>query len=379
MTDIRPGTEADFDIVMDRVVVSFRERNPGHLRFEELYPDVARSEAMPQWRLAFLDGQLAAGLQLVPRPFVAAGSVRLSGMGLGNVFCYPPFRNRGLMSTLLRSCIEEMERERVPVCLLGGDRSRYGNYGWEHAGMDRSLTLAAGVSRFLPAAQVSAVEIRDWRGDPGDALRLLECYAALPYRTERTAAEFGRVLRRPGHVVWICERTDRGFGYVVVRGGTVLEYAGTAAAVAQLVRFLVQSGSWNAVLPPVEGEGPLEKLLLGQAQHYSVRPTGMVRINAMGAVLEAYMPLLRSRLQAWDGDLALRCLDNGETVRLVGEAGSLRVEDGAPSLPALELSRREMAQLFFGPFTPDVGDWSRHSGLRRLFPLPLHWHALSHV
>lgn len=379
MLEMRLGSAADYAVVMDRVVTSFRERNPGHLRFEDLYPDVIGPQSMPQWRLGLVDGEIAAGIQLVPRCMVAAGAVRVPGMGLGNVFCYPTHRSQGLMSRLLELCIADMERDGTAVCLLGGDRTRYGNYGWEHAGCDRALALSAAVTRFEKASPVSAAELRTWTGDQGDVLRMHEAYSALPYRTERTAIEFAAVLRRPGHVAYISEEAETGFGYVSVRSGTILEYAGAVEAVSRLLRYLLQSGSWNVVLPPVEHEGPLEKLMLHHAQSFAVRPTAMVRVISALAVLQAFLPLLRERLQAWDGDLVLRTTDSGETVRVLGAAGTVTVEPGPPDSPALELSRRDLALLLFGPFAPDLGDWFRHGGIRRLFPLPLHWHALSHV
>jgi len=379
MIEIRRGCAEDYATILERVVVSFRERNPAHLRFEDIFPDSVLPGTVSQWRLAWVDGDLAAGIQLVPRDMVNAGAVRLPTLGLGNVFCFPSYRKRGLMGALLERCIADMEAEGAGICLLGGDRTRYGNYGWEHAGCERSLTLASGVTRFESAEAISAASLRVWNGDDADLGRILAAYAALPYRCERTAAECARVLRRPGQVVWICDRPETGFGYASIRSGAIVEYGGTAAAVECLVRFFLQTGSWNVAIPPVDAETALEKVLLRHAQSYFVRPAGMIRVIDLRVVLESYLPVLRDRLQAWTGEVALRSMDNGSTVRLVGEAGSLRVEAVPRDATALELPRRELAQLLFGPFAPDLGDWGRHSALRRAFPLPFYCHALAHV
>ena len=379
MDQIRLGRPDDHPVVMERVVASFRERNPGHARFEELYPDTVLPETMGQWRLACQGRDIAAGVQLVPRSFVAVGEVRLPGIGLGNVFCYPPYRKHGLMSALLERCSVDMAAGGVGVCILGGDRSRYGNYGWEHAGAERSLTLAAGVTRFEESFPVSAVDLRVWSGDVGELMCILAAYSRLPYRCERSAAECGRVLRRPGQVVWICDRAEKGFGYLSVRGNTIAEYGGAPLAVEELVSFLLQSGSWSVALPPVDAETALEKLMLRHAQSYLVRPAGMIRIVSMRTVLEAYRPVLQVRLQGWTGEIVLRCRDTGESVRVSAEGGVLAVEDAGAGSVAVELTRRELAQVFFGPFLPDLGDGARHSGIRRLFPLPFYCHALAHV
>jgi predicted N-acetyltransferase YhbS len=379
MDDIRRGTPQDFAEVMERVVASFRERHPSHGRFEELYPDTILSETMEQWWLARVGGEIVAGIQLVPRAFVLAGEVSLRGVGLGNVFCYPPFRKHGLMSALLDRGNAEMARGGIGICILGGDRTRYGNYGWEHAGAERALTLAACVTRFEDSDSVSAVDLRVWNGDAGDLRRILAAYSALPYRTERGVTECARVLRRPGQVVWICERSETGFGYASVCGNAIAEYGGDPVALERIVTFLLRSGTWSVALPPVDAETALEKLLLRHAQSYVVRPAGMLRIVSMQTVLEAYRPLLRARLEGWTGDIVLRSTDTGETVRISADAGVLEISEARPDTVAVELTRRELAQLFFGPFAPDIRERSRHGGIRRLLPLPFYCHALAHV
>ena len=67
--EIRRGLPSDYDVMLNHVVQSFREANPGHLRFEHLFPDVisASPEMMGYWRFAFIDGEMAAGIELIPR------------------------------------------------------------------------------------------------------------------------------------------------------------------------------------------------------------------------------------------------------------------------------------------------------------------------
>ena len=86
MQRIRAGTAADYETVLQRVLMSFSEANPFHPRFDELAPDVVRPDepSMNQWLLAEVDGELAAGLQVVPRHLVMAGDVEVPVAGLAN-------------------------------------------------------------------------------------------------------------------------------------------------------------------------------------------------------------------------------------------------------------------------------------------------------
>jgi hypothetical protein len=210
-------------------------------------------------------------------------------------------------------------------------------------------------------------------------------YGALPYHGERSAAEFARVLQRPGTVTWVAdgaEATDRGgLAYACLQGNRLVEYAGGEAAFARLLAFLVPRLNLQAPLPPADGESALEKRLVRAAGCYGIEALGMIRVNSLRGTLAAYAPLLARRLAGWRGAFALAVAGDGERVTLTGSG------EGAPALGAdavaateLTLPRTDLARLLFGPFPPaDLGSLADHELLRRAFPLPLYWHPLSHV
>lgn len=378
--DIRRGTASDLRMVMTRCGIAFSDHTPAHLPFDRMFPDTIPSDGsmMNQWLLAEADGELAAGLQIVPRPMVLDQAARLATAGIGNVFCYPPFRGQGLMSALLRQAIDEMRCRGFALALLDGDRLRYGRYGWEVAGGARRLTLRADMMRGdgTPAA---ITDFRRWECDPQDTARMFAAYQALPFRTERTEADFPLVLQRPNNVTWLNDLPGS-FAYVTVRGGSLLEYAGSRDGIARLVRAVVRRGIHDVVIPPVPGQGSLDDCLLDCAGSYCTVPVGMVRILDLIAVLTAYRPVLECRLRGWNGTLTLRIDPEGDPVAIAGDGQTVHLDDAEGGEAALALSRTEMARLFFGPFPPYMpGSFNEHPAVRRLFPLPLYWHALSHV
>ena len=376
--DIRLGQPSDFPLVMERVVISFRAGNPGHLLFEDLYPDSVGPASMDQWRLAFVDGELAGGIQLVPRQLRLAGSIDLPAMGLGNVFCYPAIRGQGVMSNLLQRCLADMREAGIAVCLLGGDRTRYGHFGWEHCGTERRLSLSRKVRRHAEFVPVSVLDLRTWRGDAADTIRMAGAYHALPYHCARPAAGFSLPLERPGQVIWICDDPSLGFAYIAVRGRDIAEYAGDVPAGDCILRFLLASGDANVTIPPDAGSGPWEDLLLSYARSFSVTPTGMGCVICLDVLLRAYLPLLSRRLADWRGTFVIACPD-GEAVQLTGTTAGVPIAGAADTPPDLTLSRTDLALLLFGPFQPSLGELADHPFLRLAFPLPLHWQSLAHV
>ena len=378
MMQIRLGTPADFPAVMDRVVTSFRAGNPGHLRFEGLYPDSVSPGAMHEWRLAFIDDELAGGIQLVPRDLRIAGTVDLPSMGLGNVFCYPANRGQGVMSALLKRCIADMRELGIAICLLGGDRTRYGHFGWEHCGTQRRLSLSRGIKRHADFSPVSVLDLRTWRGDEADTARMFAAYHALPYHCARSPELFAAVLQRPGQVVWLCDDPEFGFAYASVRGRELAEYAGDTPAFDHILRFVLANGDSGVNLPPRTNNGELEELFLGYARSFSVVPAGMGLVVCLAPLLRAYLPVLSSRLAGWQGTFTIAC-DDGECAQLTGTLDGLAVEEATGVEADLTLSRNDLALLLFGPFPPDLGAMADHEMIRRAFPLPLHLHPLAHV
>jgi len=378
MQIIRQGRIDDYECLIQRVTLSFAEDNPTHQRFDIMFPDTVRptDESMRQWLFAEVDGDIAAGMQVVPRPLVIAGEIGLDATGLANVFTYPPYRRQGLMSALLKEAIAQMERNHVPINMLGGDRLRYGRFGWEIAGSVRQLTLSPRMLRDREPCY-SAVDFRRWEGEPKDVQQMLQAYQRLPYRVQRSEEEFTLLLARPGVTVWISE-TGEAFAYVALRGDAVAEYAGDRIPLEALIQFLAGRRQLSVTIPPVDAETELEQMLLGYASGFQIAPVANVRIISLHDTLQAYLPILQRRLRGWKGKVTLAIRDGNQLVTIAGTGGDIVVssEEGER---VLSLSLREAAWLLFGPFSPVRGDWLDDEFLRRAFPLPLFYHSLSRV
>ena len=383
MIAIRQGRPEDFPLVMEQVVQSFRERTPAHVRFEALRPDAigASPDKMAGWRLAEVDGRLAAGIQIIPQR-LKLGEAELSVGGVGNVYCWPPFRGHGCMGRLLERCVNDMQANGELLSLLGGDRVRYGHYGWETAGVQREVTLSSRVRRHdgLPPPP-HALEFREYREGVGDdAERMLAAYCRKAACVLRPGLDgFRATLRRPGLVTYV---DDGGglFAYMTVSpGNRIAEYAGDGAAIERLLRFLLQAGDWSVALPPVEFSGAAEDIFLEYASGCHASPPAMVRVNDLAGLLKAYCGLLERRLHGWEGRFTL-AIDDGEAVTVTCARGRCDMSPSAPSVrPDLVLDRRQMAQLLFGPFLPRAAVAVDGPWLRLAFPLPIYWGDLDHI
>lgn len=380
MYKIRRAESRDFASLMERILASFCEANPTHPDFESLYPDTIRgdAESMSQWLIAEVDGEVAAGMQVVPRPLVVASTVSLKASGLGNVFCYPPYRKMGLMTALLSEAIREMGRKGFVLSMLGGDRLRYGRMGWERSGEIRRLTLSSGMCRFRQVEHVRAMDLCRWDGDSAVLRKMHGVYSALPYRSCRSVAEMAEVMRRPGQSVWVWDPAGEDFAYISLKGNVLVEYAGAVAGLEKLLLFALRSRSIDVNIPPVEGETERERLLLSLAQGFCVTPVAMTRVIDLAGLLRAYIPVLSERLRDWDGMQSLQLAGSELGVTCVCSQGDCRILEEVRGEP-LVLGLAEMTRLIFGPFPPSGLSWESRLFRRLAFPLPLYWHDLGHV
>ncbi len=380
---IRKGKPEDYSMVMSRVLLSFCENNPSHLPFDNLHPETRGTDAkkMSQWLLAEEDGEIVAGMRIVPRTLKITSRIKLEISGLGDVFTYPPFRGKGFMRRLLEKSIEEFGNQGHAINILGGDRIRYGRYGWETAGHERKLQLGPRMVRFEEKNE-QASDFKRWDGNAGEARKMYEAFQGLECRSCRSFSEHSKALSAPDVRVWISEKGG-GFAYAALCRNRILEYAGDIGPFEKLLVFLIRRSKFSVSIPPAEVEAPLEQLLVSHASGFSVCPTGMIRINSLLDVLKAYKQILERRLDGWHGRQVLHITDSDETVEVNSSPSGLSIkkysEKDSKGPSVLEETRPGMARVLFGPFPPFSAKKAMPPFLRLSLPLPLYLGGLDHV
>ena len=107
-------------------------------------PGIATTQEIERHYICEIDGKIAGGLGAYPMDWVVTtarivGTTKVeqrtvSAYGIGQVCCLPEFRNRGVMSALMKAAEEDMRSAARPVGYLGGDRRRYGYFGYDFGG-----------------------------------------------------------------------------------------------------------------------------------------------------------------------------------------------------------------------------------------------------
>lgn len=138
MTDsIIKLTASDFDEAIAHLSLVFNDPN-----FAELVPSLYEpSDRQMRCNLALRrNGRIAAIVGVFPIDWVV-GSVHLKLAGIGGVSVHPDFRGQGLMRLLMDAAMAEIKHTGYHAACLGGNRRRYGHWGFEKAGVEATFTV----------------------------------------------------------------------------------------------------------------------------------------------------------------------------------------------------------------------------------------------
>lgn len=330
------------------------------------------------------DGKIVSHVGLYPLEVVADG-VRITVGGIGGVATLPEERGKGHMAKLLRYVIREMEKRNWPLSWLGGDRQRYGNFGWELAGEKASLYLT---ERSLAKGGIKPSVMKEVFPEEAEA-KVIELNRTLRFRVDREKS-LGNVLRRARNRIWIGED-----GYLCseienvrpavdkTEGGrlVVSEVVSLSGKESSLIKAVMERCSMKeAEVTAQIGDTECFNRLTKVASHWNSTNEGMFRINNCFELLEAFTPILGRRaselnLKDFSISLGLRFGEKIDCVTVSYAEGVLHVSKEKTN-PYVEIDERDGVRLLIGgPFAGrrDFGEISA------LFPLPVHIPKLDQV
>jgi len=275
------------------------------------------------------------------------------------------------MTALLEDAIRRLRQARYPLSVLGGDRQRYGWFGWENGGVQQVFTLTG---RHLgpPSPAERRLRLERFAPHPRVCRQLHKLGREHPCWAERPLRDIPLLFARVGRQTWVCREQGR-FAYLVLqRAGrrrqgpyeAIHEAGGDLELARSMIRVLMARYGIDR-LSAIAGPNPQEvALYLPGSAHWRRESACMVKIVDLALLLQALGPLLRRRA---------REAGVGGCFRLVmGEQTGL-LDLGPGRAHRIALDEREMVGLFFG-IQPLAERFARPAfeKLGRLLPLPLY-------
>lgn len=366
---MKPGQQADVAAVANS---AFGFGGEGSMDFMRDWPYLWNDERADNYWLAVADGKIVACVGSYPLTVRVAGASFRSAC-VGQVGTLPEWRGQGAMSAILRAVTAEMDGGEYDFTWLGGDRQRYGRFGWAFGGVKHWCTTNA---KYLPdPPDASTVRAMDPKRD-GEMI--WQYTQSMPYAIGFNRREFEQLLsiRDVGGVV-----SDG--AWVVFRGPMkrprVLLADGPTDRVAALMAHLSQqaTGENNPDGGIAFEAGPYDSALARAAlAHYASmeqQQVGGFRMCDMAGYFSRACGAVQPAIAGGSDELSLRNTDTGQAVRIVCENGKLSVDDHVGT-DVREMTTTQLSEVAFSMLPLDVvlPGLVADSPLRALLRMPVY-------
>lgn len=302
------------------------------------------------------------------------GDEQIKACCIGNVAVGTKYRSMGYMIELMELSVEDMKKNGVDVAYLGGQRQRYGYFGFETSGTSYRFNFSRSAYRHALKAMPCGLEIEELRADDAESMENIDkLYRRLPVRSNRSLENYYDILHSWRDRPYILKKDGEFIGYFILdyHKGCVCEcdvtdkkyYSNLAAAVLEKT----EEYSVSFVAAPFEKD-KLE-FLTEVSDGFNVDGCEMILVYDFRKVIEAYLKARASYSKLCDGVLTV--LIHGkygdENLRIEVADNKVKVEkfDGKADY---ELSHHAATRAFFSNLSAD----------REAFPanvqqwLPLH-------
>lgn len=344
-------------------------------RFETLLPKLygEPEKTVKDHILLENDGRLK-GLILPQTIIWKAGDRELLTGHIGTVCVSPDYRERGAMSRLMKTAVEELEKAGCVCIVLNGQRQRYEHYGFVPTGGKIQFV-------FRPAnvkeEQAEGYELREFTQEDLEEIEKLFCKNVL--HMKRKKRDFSEILRSWSAqplVLWNKDNKICGYCTVVSQE--------KKAAIAELrltdekhlkpfLKCLFKKGFSQTVIniaPGTEEYAEAESL----CEYYNILPCFNIRILQFAPLVEALLEQKSRRIRLPLGNVKLLIEGYGLLEITAAEKGvkawkSEKKEDEAD----MKLSYEQAVHLLFSPLSSKreqlSGQWPP---AENWFPLPLY-------
>ena len=344
-------------------------------RFETLLPKLygEPEKTVKDHILLENDGRLK-GLILPQTMIWKAGDRELLTGHIGTVCVSPDYRERGAMSRLMKTAVEELEKAGCVCIVLNGQRQRYEHYGFVPTGGKIQFV-------FRPAnvkeEQAEGYELREFTQEDLEEIEKLFCKNVL--HMKRKKRDFSEILRSWSAqplVLWNKDNKICGYCTVVSQE--------KKAAIAELrltdekhlkpfLKCLFKKGFSQTVINIASGtEEYAEAESL--CEYYNILPCFNIRILQFAPLVEALLEQKFRRIRLPLGNVKLLIEGYGLLEITVAEKGvkawkSEKKEEEAD----MKLSYEQAVHLLFSPLSSKreqlSGQWPP---AENWFPLPLY-------
>jgi len=370
MLEYRKGRPEDAEAIIDFINLVFSHDHQPH-DFPQLLPKLYKKENFhPEYHyLAVEDGRIKASIGSYPNTMVLAGE-KLKCRDLGAVSVHPYARRAGHMRHLMGMLLADMEAEGTDISWLGGQRQRYGYWGYEAAGCNSNFHINPTNMRHVFPGRSTVWTLKELKADD-------------PVLAEAEALHDGQLahFEREHFYDVLCNWNSRPYGFYNM-AGNFMGYATMGKQGGGIGELLLkrEEDLDEALLCLTAERGDISLSVpswrIDRARHLYTLHEGvsfgqgeMCRIISFENVLKASLALSNAIRTVPDASFSFAVQETGETLRLTFKDGKGRVEKTDKA--DIVWTRREAEACLFAPSPAMAGPVGLPDVLRAIVPLPI--------
>ncbi len=287
--------------------------DPNNQQFMTLLPKLYKKEACPAYNnVVVMEGEAIKGaVGAYPLNAFAAGR-KLKILGIGNVAVTEDCRGKGYMKDTMNMALDIMREENFDYSLLGGQRQRYGFFGYEPIGLEYRFLIDKGnIRRILGTVGKSTFTARKITENDTDIIKKIKAlHEELPFYVERSEENYLDILKSWNNIPYAAFEGDDFKGYFTVEkhGGRYLHEIRAADIndMLNLILCAMETGNLEGVainLPAFDTE--LCDFMAKNCGGYSIGTPEMINIFNFGNFIEAFLALKAQRMNLTSGTLKI--------------------------------------------------------------------------
>lgn len=305
------------------------------------------------------DDEIKAAIGCYPNEVVAAGR-KLKVMGIGNVAVTRDCRGKGYMIDLMNMALDIMKAEDYDYSLLGGQRQRYGFFGYEPVGCSYGFYAGKGnVRRILGKYEESGYTVRELTENDTETIRRIksinESDAAYMIRSEEKMVDILQSWRNVPYAVFEGEEF-RGYFVASRYGKNVCELKAekledTLGVIMSALEFC-EKEDIHFCLPVYDTERcAYMSEICGNTNVYNA---DMINILNFGRFIEAFLSVKAERMNLCGGTLNMLIhgckADESLAITVDGKNVTVTPTDANPDF---ELEHRAAIRLLAGIYSKE--------------------------
>ena len=341
MTEFCIATAADKEEIIDFINYVFSQAHRPH-DFKKLSPKSYADDAIDMGAVHYIakkDGKIKAVVANRIIDVSVDGKLLKYGL-IGNVSVHPYSRGEGYMKELMRMAIEDSRQRGVDLMALGGQRQRYGHFGFENAGANLQFMVTdQNIRHCFSRLDVSDMFLQDFEEASDEALKqAIALYEVRAFHAIRPWAEYRNIMRSWNQLSRLILRRGQIIGYCS-GSEIVLKNEEDLGAVLKLLFTVDALSKMELTVPPYQKERAA--FLEGICEHCRIAETEQIRILNWEKVLQTLLSFKAGYTQLQNGTLLLNI--NGEGLQITVTKGipSVQTVPAAENFPRMTINEAQ--------------------------------------